>query len=87
MNAEDRARALQMVIKPEYTFDQRLQVFVETNKPPANLFEPLGWDRNPNPDESDRDKHYRRFFNKELEHVKEVMKQPSEFNQYKVMRG
>ena len=67
-----------------YKDDARLGVKVEYNQPPNNLFEPLGWDREPG---VSREKHYRRFYTQELENVVSCMKQPSDFNQYKLKKG
>ena len=66
-----------MVLKPQYQLDERLKVQVETNEPPANLFEGVGWDRIPN---ESNEKHYRRFYTTELENCKELMSRPSDFN-------
>jgi len=84
LNAEGGKRAMKVVITPEYILDPRLNVYVETNQPPNTLFEPVGWDRIHN---ETHEKHYRRFYTQELENVKEVMKQPTDFNQYKLTKG
>lgn len=84
LNAEGGKRAMKVVVTPEYILDPRLNVYVETNQPPNTLFEPVGWDRIHN---ETHEKHYRRFYTQELENVKEVMKQPTDFNQYKLTKG
>jgi hypothetical protein len=43
----------------------------------------LGWDENP----EQKRKHYRRFYNSELENVKEVMPIPTPFATYDLKRG
>ena len=84
MTAQDRSRVNKTVIEAEYVLDNRLKVNVETNQPPANLYEPLGWDRIPT---ETHEKHYRRFYTTELENCREVMSRPSDFNQYDVIKG
>ena len=46
------------VIYPEYEFDKKLKFQREVNKPPSDLFFPLGYD----PKKGDNIKHYRRSF-------------------------
>ena len=57
------------MILAKYGLDKRLKVEKEINIPPATLFLGLGFDPSPNAGE----RHYRRFYPKELELVKEVM--------------
>lgn len=73
-DAQDLKKALggqsaQNIIEPKYEMDKRLKVYRESQGPPETLFLGLGWDEDP---ETKR-KHYRRFYPKELELVKEVM--------------
>ncbi len=68
---------------PTYTLDERLNVHRESNCPPESLFLGLGWDENP---ESKR-KHYRRFYNQELETVKEVMPLSTPFDSFEIKKG
>jgi hypothetical protein len=77
MNATDKSRVNKIIIEPQYILDKRLNVMIETNEPPSNLFEGLGWDRIPN---ETHEKHYRRFYTSELEHCKEIMHRASDFN-------
>ena len=77
-------KEVKLLMKPSYRKDERLNASREINKPDALLFEELGWDRNP---DEPKEKHYRRFVTKELEHVPEIMSRPSEFNVFPVMRG
>ena len=62
----------------------RLNNWEEIEKPPKEIFEPLGWDRKPNESE---EKHYRKFFTEELEKVKTVMAKESEFQCYDLKKG
>lgn len=57
------------VIMPKYKHDDLLDCDREINKPPEKLFIGLGWDE----DATTERKHYRRFYNDELENVKEVL--------------
>lgn len=68
---------------PEYQHDADMGVDREVNPPPAALFIPLGWDEN---SETKR-KHYRRFYNDELEKVTDVLPKPSPFECYNLNRG
>jgi hypothetical protein len=63
------------VIYPTYKFDERLKVDREVDIPPANMFFELGYNRT----KEDKIKHYRKFFNNELELVDEVMPGGSPF--------
>ncbi len=73
------------IIWPEYELDERLKVFRETKIPPNTIFIGLGYD----PPETDdaKNKHYRRFYTKELEKVTELMPVPSPFECYNLKRG
>lgn len=72
-----------VVIMPRYKTDERLKVDRETNIPPKELFIGLGWDE----DSTTKRKHYRHYYNCELEKVKEIFEKESPFNSYKIMRG
>ena len=65
------------IVFPKYKLDSRLNVQVEHNAPPKEIFEPLGWDRVKG---ESSEKHYRKFYTDELENVKEVMSTPTDFN-------
>ena len=47
------------ICKPIYQRNERLNNFEETDFPPKEVYEPLGWDREPGVSE---EKHYRKFF-------------------------
>jgi hypothetical protein len=47
------------------------------------MFFPLGWDE----DRETKRKHYRQYFNDELEFVKEIFPEISPFNTYDLKRG
>ena len=56
-----------MIRETMYENDTRLNCMREINIPPPEIFEPLGWDREPG---QSTEKHYRKFFTEELENVK-----------------
>ena len=67
---------------PSYQFNAALKVEVEKDIPPSERYLPLGFDDFPNQGK----KHYRQFFDDELENVKSVM--PSlPFTHIPVLRG
>ena len=72
-----------IIIMPEYQMDKRLKVDREVNPPPDTLFIPLGWDE----DRTTKRKHYRQYYNDELENNKEIFPRPSPFNSYQIKRG
>ena len=57
-----------LIIMPEYKLDKRLKVEREVNPPSKELFIALGYDL----DSTTKRKHYRHYFNDELENVKEI---------------
>jgi len=72
---------------PEYAPDARLKIKKEVNPPPDVLYMGLGWDEN-GEDETLKKKHYRQFYNDELENNKEYFPNgPSPFNSYELKRG
>ena len=71
------------IIMPQYKLDERLKVDREVNPPPSNLFIGLGWDE----DRNTKRKHYRLYFNDELENNKEIFPQKSPFHSYELKRG
>jgi hypothetical protein len=72
------------VCRPTYKRNERLNNFEETEFPPKEVYEPLGWDREPG---VTTEKHYRKFYEDELENVEEIMSTPSEFDQYMLKKG
>jgi len=72
------------VCRPAYKRNERLNNFEETDFPPKEVYEPLGWDREPG---VSTEKHYRKFYEDELETVEEIMSTPSEFDQYMLKKG
>lgn len=68
---------------PQYRHDDELDVDREINAPPREIFIGLGWDE----DSTTNRKHYRRYYQKELEKTKEVLPNESPFNQYDLKRG
>jgi hypothetical protein len=73
-----------LIYNAKYKKDERLNCHREIDKPPALLYEELGWDRDP---ENPKEKHYRKFFPCELEKCTEVMSKPSEFACYDIKKG
>jgi len=71
------------ILRPKYAEDPRLKVDKEVNPPPSNLYIPLGWDE----DKDTGRKHYRKFYNDELENDTNIFPTPSPFNSYNLMRG
>ena len=60
------------VIYPKTKFDERLMVERECDVPDTKLFMELGFNKT----KEDNLKHYRRYYNDELENCKEVMPDP-----------
>jgi len=57
------------VVYPAYKWDERLSVDIEVEMPSEKIYLPIGYNlKRPNDDE-DGNKHYRRYYNKELENV------------------
>lgn len=70
------------VIYPTYHLDERLKIYREDVPPPKDAFIAIGYD--PKPDS--RQKHYRRFYEDELENIKEVIPK-APFQSFDVLRG
>ena len=58
------------MLLPKYVFDERLKIHREINKPPASLYIGLGHNKTPEEDK----KHYRKFYDDELENCEEIFK-------------
>ena len=57
------------VVYPTYKWDDRLKIDVEAEKPNDKIYMPVGFNLK-KPDDNDKgNKHYRRYYNKELEDV------------------
>jgi hypothetical protein len=71
---------------PKYQYDERLKVNREIHKPPATIYMELGHNEDP-PEKPEEDKkHYRKYFNDELENNKEIFpKMP--FHTSNIIRG
>lgn len=80
--AEDMEFVGANVLMPQYTYDERLKIHRETNIPPKEIFMPLGFD----PEHDSLQKHYRKYYEDELENIKEVMSK-SPFQEYSIYRG
>ena len=70
------------IVRPEYIFDDRLKIYREDVPPPKEVFWPIGYD----PQHTSKQKHYRRFFEDELENIPEIMPN-SPFQTYPILRG
>lgn len=81
--AGGKKEAVKNVLSPTYELDPRLNVYREQQIPPESIFMGLGWDETP--DQNRR--HYRRYYNDELENIKEIMPVPTPFHTYEVKRG
>ena len=68
---------------PRYKLDERLNVDRESFIPDPVLYQPLGWDD----DSTTKRKHYRMFYNDELENIKEIFPKKSPFNSFIITRG
>lgn len=77
---EDVSSIIQM---PQYKLDPRLKVDRESKKYPEEIYEPLGWDE----DSNTHRKHYRKFYNKELENVPEIFETQTPFNTFELKKG
>jgi len=73
----------QMIIMPKYSKDKRLKVYREINPPKDSIYIGLGWDK----DQKSGTKHYRQYYNDELENIKEIFPNQSPFNTYDLTRG
>jgi hypothetical protein len=67
---------------PVYKYDKKLKIFREHHIPPPELFMPLGF----NPNHEMKQKHYRKYYEDELENVPTVMEK-SPFNEYIIYTG
>ena len=72
-----------VVTWPKYKMDERLKVHKEIDPPYDLLYMGLGWDEN----KDTKRKHYRQFYNGELENNKEIFPQKSPFNTFEIKRG
>jgi len=66
-----------MIILPEYEVDERLStpikaIYKEINIPPKNLFMPIGYNKKKPERKEEEIKHYRRFYNDELENIEDA---------------
>lgn len=66
MQGKEGGKEVRMIRETFYENDERLNCMREKDLPDPIIFEPLGWDREPG---VTKEKHYRKFFSKELEYV------------------
>ena len=70
---EECAESYKNILYPKYELDKRLNVKREIEpKPPVTIYKEIGYDQNPPEDVSTGNKHYRKYFEDELENVKEI---------------
>jgi hypothetical protein len=72
-----------VILMPKYKKDERLNVDREFEMPPKSMFIGLGWDE----DATTKKKHYRQYYDDELEFVTEIFPSPSPFNSYNIYHG
>ena len=70
------------VVYPTYIYDDRLKIYREDIPPPKEVFLPIGYD----PKHDSKQKHYRRFYEDELENIEEVMPK-SPFQSCEIKKG
>lgn len=68
---------------PKYKLDERLKVDREFEHPPGAIYMGLGWDE----DRNTKRKHYRQYYQDELENVPEIFPQKSPFNTLELKKG
>jgi hypothetical protein len=72
---------------PKYEFDDRIKMKREVKpKPPNSIFYELGFDTNPPDNVEEGNKHYRRFYDDELENVDEIFPKKA-FHTVNIIRG
>lgn len=75
------------IIFPKYVFDERLKLLKESlPKPPSTIYKEIGHDKQAPENPEVANKHYRRFYDDELENVKEIFKKKP-FHTSDVIRG
>jgi hypothetical protein len=72
-----------IIVDPKYKLDERLKIDREYGEPSKELYIGLGWDET----KDEGKKHYRRYYNTELEKVKEIFPVETPFNSYKLKKG
>jgi hypothetical protein len=70
------------VVYPTYEYDDRLRIHREGIPPPKEVYMSVGYD----PKHDSKQKHYRRFFEDELENISDIMPK-SPFASYIIKRG
>ena len=70
------------IVFPTYKYDERLQIHREDIPPPKEIYMAVGYD----PKFDSKQKHYRRFYEDELENIRDVMPK-SPFHTYEITKG
>lgn len=76
-----------VVVDATYSLLKRLNVQKENRIPPESCYIPVGYDAEPDVAGKPQNKHYRQYFNDELEQVEKFMKKPSPFEEYFLKKG
>lgn len=74
------------ILTPQYYFDDRLKIKREINKPPSTLYMELGHNPTPPATPEEEKKHYRKFYDDELENCEDIFDE-SPFYSVDVVRG
>lgn len=72
-----------VIIMPKYKPSKRLKIDRECSKPASALYIGLGWDE----DSTTQRKHYRRYYDDELENIKEIFPVKSPFHSIELKKG
>jgi hypothetical protein len=96
--AKEREQAMQMmkesgsdghknILFPKYVFDERIKMMRESKpKPPSTLYYEIGYDKIAPENPEQGNKHYRRFYDDELENIKEIFPRKA-FHSCDIVRG
>ena len=75
--------ASKTIVFPKYKMDERLKIYKEVDPPSSKLYIGLGWDEN----RDSNVKHYRKYYEDELENDRELFASVSPFNTYTMKKG
>ena len=75
--------ASKTIVFPKYKLDERLKVYKEYDPPSDKLYIGLGWDET----RDQNRKHYRKYYEDELENNEELFVTKSPFNTYEMKKG
>ena len=75
--------ASKTIVFPKYKMDERLKVYKEYDPPSDKLYIGLGWDET----RDQNRKHYRKYYEDELENDTDLFETKSPFNTYEMKKG